>query len=70
VEVGVKGWVLDALIAVGAIAALLFCLQVRTRGVRAGAQAVRDEAIAAGVAEYRLDSPTNATATFHWRTNR
>ena len=58
----------DAMVVV--IVLVFLVLVVRVRGERTGAQAVRDEAIAAGVAEYRLDSPTNATATFHWRTNR
>lgn len=60
----------DAMVVVIVLVFLGLLLVARVRGERTGAQAVRDEAIAAGVAEYRLDSPTNATATFHWRTNR
>lgn len=59
--------------AILATIALLICALVMVLLVlaeRRGAQTVRDEAVAAGVAEYRLDSPTNATATFHWRMNR
>lgn len=54
----------------GAFVAVLLLVLAVGRALRYGVQSVRDEAVAAGVAEYRLDSPSDQVAKFHWRTNR
>lgn len=59
---------LDA-VGLGLVATVVAAVSVFVWGLIAlGQDMVRREAIAAGVAEYRLDSPSNRVATFHWRT--